>query len=84
MISVPAELLRKAIPPKAIPPIGWACSAALFYHFVIRDLGEWVLAFVAPGTVLPAVPIAALVTLLLVLLGLGGHRTWQKMKGPTK
>ena len=78
MISVPAELLRKAIPPKAIPPLGWACSAALFYHFVLQNLLAWF------GFALPDVPTAALFTLTLTLLGLGGHRTWQKMKGRAK
>ena len=78
MISPPAELLRKAIPPKAIPPLGWACSVALFYQILLKHLLAW---FGVPPVEFPTV---ALVTLLLVLLGLGGHRTWQKMKGLMK
>lgn len=71
------------------PYIGWICGTALGYAFI----GQPFLSFVvqvsvwlhsASGTPFPVFPpldITALMTILTGLLGLGGMRTFEKVKG---
>ena len=63
------------------PFIGWICGGALAYNFVIRDLFIWVTKTTeAP----PALQMDHLMTVLLGMLGLGGLRTYEKIKGKDK
>ena len=63
------------------PFIGWICGVALAYNFVIRDLFIWVTKTTeAP----PALQMDHLMTVLLGMLGLGGLRTYEKIKGKDK
>ena len=60
------------------PFIGWICGVALAYNFVIRDLFIWITKTTeAP----PALQMDHLMTVLLGMLGLGGLRTYEKIKG---
>jgi len=63
------------------PFIGWICGIALMYNFVIRDLFIWV---VKPESVPPALQMEHLMTVLLGMLGLGGLRTFEKIKDKSK
>ena len=63
------------------PFIGWICGFALAYNFVIRDLFIWVL---QPEEIPPALQMEHLMTVLLCMLGLGGLRTYEKLKDKTK
>jgi len=63
------------------PFIGWVCGVALAYNFVIRDLFIWAL---NPETVPPALQMEHLMTVLLGMLGLGGLRTFEKIKDKVK
>ena len=63
------------------PFIGWICGFALAYNFVIRDLFIWVL---QPKEIPPALQMEHLMTVLLGMLGLGGLRTYEKLKDKTK
>lgn len=63
------------------PFIGWVCGIALLYNFIIRDI----LIFIQPAWVdLPPMQMGELMTVLLGLLGLGGLRTYEKLKGKTQ
>ncbi len=63
------------------PFIGWVCGVALSYNFVIRDLFIWVTKTTdAP----PALQMEHLMTVLLGMLGLGGLRTFEKIKDKVK
>ena len=67
------------------PFIGWVCGIALLYNFIIRDLLAWVL--LNSNTLIslpPALQMEHLMTVLLGMLGLGGLRTFEKIKGKTK
>ena len=57
--------------------IGWVCGLALAYNFIIRDLFIWV---IDPETVPPALQMEHLMTVLFGMLGLGGLRTYEKLK----
>jgi|TARA_R100001129_G_scaffold94279_4_gene64189 hypothetical protein len=63
------------------PFIGWVCGVALAYNFIIRDLFIWAL---EPQDVPPALQMEHLMTVLLGMLGLGGLRTFEKVKDKTK
>lgn len=62
------------------PFIGWICGSALLYNFIIRDLIAWV----SPDVMPPAIQMDQLITILLGMLGLGGLRTFEKIKDKTK
>jgi len=67
------------------PFIGWVCGSAFAYHFVLQPLMIFVIAVY--GLNLPALPVfdmASLMTVLGGLLGLGGLRTFEKVKGVEK
>ena len=63
------------------PFIGWVCGVALAYNFVIRDLFIWA---IKPEVVPPALQMEHLMTVLLGMLGLGGLRTYEKIKDKVK
>ena len=59
------------------PFIGWVCGFALAYNFVLRDLLIW---FLGQEQVPPALQMEHLMTVLIGMLGLGGMRTFEKLK----
>lgn len=67
----------------ARPFILWVCGAGLAYHFIVRDLLAWTLRIAAPEVEPPPVLVGVgeLTALLGGVLGLGGFRTVEKMKG---
>ena len=67
------------------PTVGYVCALALFYNFIIRDIVAWLMIMNRPD--LPPPPELAmehLLTVLLGMLGLGGMRTYEKIKNKTK
>lgn len=67
------------------PFIGWVCGSALAYSFILRDLIAWGMSVWAPSAELPPeLAMEHLVSILLALLGLGGMRTVEKIKGRAK
>lgn len=66
------------------PFVGWTCGAAFAYHYVGQPLAIFILAAFGKVVTLPVFSMEALLTVLLGLLGLGGLRTFEKIKGATK
>ena len=67
------------------PFIGWTCGVALMAHFVLFPATDFVVAYM--GYDIPpmhAFDMASLMTVLLGMLGLGGMRSFEKMKGVSK
>mgnify|MGYP003122841803 FL=1 len=62
------------------PFIGWVCGVALLYNFILRDIIAWL----SPDIMPPALQMDHLITILLGMLGLGGLRTYEKLKDKTK
>lgn len=64
------------------PSVGWICSAGLAYQFLVQPLLPWIVT-ACGGTVppLPSIDNEALMVLLTGMLGLGGMRTVERLKG---
>lgn len=64
------------------PAVGWLCVAGFAYASVVRPLLPWI-ATVAGLQVplLPSMDTAELMTILMGMLGLGGMRTAERLKG---
>jgi len=66
------------------PFIGWVCGAALAWRFIFFDLMTWVALVFNPAYTPPKLEgTSDLMMIVLSLLGLGGLRTYEKMKGKT-
>lgn len=65
------------------PSVGWICSGAVAYQFVLHPFLAWY-AVVNTIPVPPSIDTGALMTLLMGMLGLGAYRTFEKVKGVAK
>ena len=66
------------------PAVGWTCSSALAFYYVIGPLITWTANLLGSPVVLPEIDINALYPLLLALLGMGGLRSFDKSQKITK
>ena len=66
------------------PAIGWICGGALFMHYLARPLLEWASAYYGWG--IPPLPSLddTLQELVFGMLGLGGLRTFEKVRGAAR
>ncbi len=62
------------------PFIGWTCGVALCYHFVLQPLLMFVFLAIGKPMDLPVFDMTTLTTVLMGMLGLGGLRTYEKVK----
>jgi len=64
------------------PTVGYACVAGLIYSFLVQPLFPWFAALAGkPVPTLPQLDTSVLMTLLLGMLGIGGMRSVEKVKG---
>jgi hypothetical protein len=66
------------------PFIGWSCGFALAYTYVLQPILTFGLAQAGFLIDLPAVNLGEMMPVLMGLLGLGGLRSWEKVKGVSK
>lgn len=67
------------------PAVGWVCVSAYAYNFVLQPMFTFTL--LAWGVSLPPLPIldwSELGLVLMGMLGLGGMRSFDKLKGTSK
>ncbi len=63
------------------PSIGWTCSVAFILHFVAFPIINFVIVSLGYKEVVISFDMATLMTVLGGLLGIGGLRTYEKIKG---
>ena len=63
------------------PFIGWCCGIGLAYVFLLYPLLTWWAALYRPAFVPPVLVADHLFELVTAMLGLGGLRTFEKLKG---
>jgi len=63
------------------PACAWMCTVALGYHFLLQPIIVFLFALSGETIPLPEFDMNALLTILLGMLGLGGMRSFEKMKG---
>lgn len=64
------------------PAVGWVCVAAYTFNYLILPFANWIALWIdksAPSIV--ALETGELTTLLFGMLGIGGLRTFEKIKG---
>jgi hypothetical protein len=66
------------------PFVGWVCGVALSYHFILAPLLQFGFALAGMDQELPEFEFSQLSTVLMGMLGLGGLRTFEKMKGVSR
>ena len=66
------------------PLVGWVCGVALTYHFKLAPLLQFSFALAGMDQELPEFDFSQLSTVLMGMLGLGGLRTFEKMKGVSR
>jgi hypothetical protein len=63
------------------PSIGWVCAAGLAWAFVVAPVSSWALMVIGIRAELPAIQFDHLFELVLAMLGIGGLRTFEKLRG---
>ena len=64
------------------PACGWVCAAGLAYTFIVRPVLPWVAGlFGANVPPMPEIDTDTLMVLLTGMLGLGGLRTFERVRG---
>jgi|TARA_R110000751_G_scaffold196652_1_gene301871 hypothetical protein len=66
------------------PCVGWVCAAALGYTYVLQPILVFILAQTGHLVEMPALDIGGLMPILMGMLGLGGLRSYEKVKGVAK
>ncbi len=68
----------------ARPYIVWVCGAAFSWHFVLAPITNYFMVAFGHKAIEIPFDINSLMTVLMGLLGLGGLRTYEKIKGVAK
>ncbi len=63
------------------PFIGWVCGSAFALHFVILPVMNWLAEAFGHSSITIPFDMASLMTVLMGMLGLGGMRTFEKVRG---
>jgi hypothetical protein len=66
------------------PAVGWVCVGGLAYEFLVLPLLPGLVGMFTSTPSLVAIPMGDLMTLLFGMLGIGGMRTYEKLKGIAK
>lgn len=67
------------------PFIGWVCGVGIAWAYLIQPTVVWYAAIYHPEvTSIPEIQTEGLYTLVLGMLGMGGLRTFEKMKGVSR
>ena len=63
------------------PFIGWVGGTALAYSFIVQPIVMWIAELYGKTVTAPTLDMGVLFNLILAMLGFGGLRTYEKLKG---
>ena len=63
------------------PFIGWVCGTGIAWAFLVQPVASWAAAIWYPEAALPDIETLPLFELVMAMLGMGGLRTVEKMRG---
>lgn len=63
------------------PAVGWICACGLAYKFLLAPFVILTMAVIGKPITLPVLDFNEMLTLLIGMLGIGGYRTLEKIKG---
>lgn len=63
------------------PAVGWSCAAAFCYAFIVAPFSTWIATLTGHPVPLPTLDLSQMMPVLLGMLGLGGLRTYEKVRG---
>jgi hypothetical protein len=63
------------------PATGWICVFALAWYYILAPFASWVMSIFDVESTIPIFEAGELMTLLFGLLGIGGMRTYEKIRG---
>lgn len=63
------------------PAVGWCCAIGVFWHFVGYPLALFIAATAGYDGAIPELDTSVLLELIFAMLGMGGLRTYEKLKG---
>jgi hypothetical protein len=66
------------------PAVGWICVFALAWYYVLAPFSTWLMSIFKIESTIPMFETGELTTLLFGLLGIGGMRTFEKIRGVSK
>jgi len=66
------------------PTIGYICAAGIAYNFIVYPFLIWAAAIYAPNMAVPSLASDGLMELIIGMLGLGGMRSYEKIKGVSR
>ena len=69
------------------PFIGWVCGFSLLYKFILYPFLQFALVVFTPDfpvDQLPRIEVGEMTAILMGMLGLGGMRTYEKLKGVSR
>ncbi|MBC6497024.1 MAG: hypothetical protein GDA54_01700 [Alphaproteobacteria bacterium GM7ARS4] len=63
------------------PWLGWVCGMGIFWSFVLQPVALWLNGVMGWHLPMPPIETGYLVELVMAMLGLGGLRSFEKVKG---
>ena len=66
------------------PAVGWCCALGVGTQFLIAPLATWLAALAGKPIAFPQLDMGTLIPLMAGMLGIGGMRTYEKVKGVTR
>lgn len=66
------------------PAIGWICATIILYAYLLRPALAWYMAIHYPEVKAPEFPMDYIWEMLFGMLGIGGLRTFEKLRGVTR
>ena len=66
------------------PAIGWICGLGMLSNFIVVPMTNFGLAIAGSSIVVPLIELETMMPVLLGMLGLGGMRSFEKVKGKAR